>query len=53
MRHQPSDMDKQTVCGDAARHEVVIQMTGDIELLCSNLSTHKDVKKICAALMDN
>lgn len=27
MRHQPSDMNKQTVCGDAACHEVMIQVT--------------------------
>lgn len=37
VRHQPPDMDKQTVRGDAARHEVVIQMTEDVQLLCGDL----------------
>lgn len=35
-------MNEQTVCGDAACHEVVIQMTEDIQLLCSNLFMHKE-----------
>lgn len=34
-------MNKQAVCGDAARHEVMIQMTDDVQLLCSNLFTNK------------
>jgi len=46
MRNQTPDMNKQAVRGDAARHEVVIQMTGDIELLCSNLFKHKDGIKV-------
>lgn len=37
MRHQPPDVNKQTVCGDAAGHEVMIQMTDDIQLPCCNL----------------
>lgn len=30
VRHQASDMNKQTVCWNAAGHEVMIQMTDDI-----------------------
>lgn len=30
-------MDKQAVRGDAARHEVVIQMAEDVQLLCGDL----------------
>lgn len=44
VRHQASDVNKQAVCGDAARHEVMIQMTEDIQLLRSNLFTHVNVK---------
>lgn len=39
--HQPSDMNKQAMCGDAARHEVMIQVTEDIQLLSSNLVKKK------------
>lgn len=33
-------MNKQAMCGDAARHEVVIQVASDVQLFCSNLLIH-------------
>lgn len=46
MGHQPSDMNKQAMCGDAARHEVVVQVADDIQLLSSNLFTHTNVTSV-------
>lgn len=47
MWHQPSDMNKQTVCGDAACHEVMIQVTEYIQHLCSDLSGHTKAQINC------
>lgn len=41
--HEASDVHKQAVRGDAARHEVMIQVTEDIQLLRGDLFPHKDV----------
>lgn len=47
MWHQPSDMNKQTVCGDAACHEVMIQVTENIQHLCRDLSRHTKAQNNC------
>lgn len=47
MWHQPSDMNKQTVCGDAACHEVMIQVTEYIQHLCGDLSRHTKAQNNC------
>lgn len=37
LRHQAPDMHKQAVGGDAARHEAVIRVAEDVQLLGGNL----------------
>lgn len=37
VRHEPPDVNKQAMCGDAARHEVVIQAASDVQLFCGSL----------------
>lgn len=41
LRDQAPNMHKQAMSRDAGRHEVMVQMTSDIELLCSNLEKKK------------
>lgn len=39
LRDEAADMHKQAMSRDAGRHEVMIQVAKDVQLLCSNLQT--------------